>query len=636
MRKMNARVSVIIPAYNAHDTIYGAIQSVLRTGYDNLEIIVSDDCSDSPYYFDEGWGVNIVTGKTNRGAGVARNRGLRKATGKWVLFLDADDIVMENIFDVLYRGDGIKQDIISCAGRQSDGFFTGEEILPCSLDWMVHGKIYRKAFLDRNRIWFHPKVRIYEDSFFNMVAFYYARKQNGILDVADICFCLMCNENSTTRKVANFFERTNYERIEMITELVMQYYEVFPVECSQKLKSDREYLKETEGDDGTWFLFFDCVKKVAGIEDYGEYCGFFGTGPRGREEALYSKWLGRFGEIKLTVCIPLRESHEYIETTMSLLRGAIGDRKNQVEIILTDDASSHPDYEYIRGDDTRILYNADILRMGGNRNRALRMARGEWVTFLDHDDEVTPGLIEEAFREHGEKLCVVTGASINCDLVKDSPASPYHCIEVCHGVLYRRGFLMENRIYFNEDIVTSEDVYFNRRANMVARVKYGEDAVEEKTVVFYRWVWRKNSAFSRTYNGRVYEEEFYREYAVAFLAAYDFDFDKNLKAGQHLKLLYWACHQLKAFEENSRNFKKANAKYFMGILLVLGEEWGFDQESFYGFLDKYDAYFERENPGEYVLKHCFDRDRGYAMKYLKMAESLPDAWKEKLKGFLVG
>ena len=632
---MNARVSVIIPAYNAHDTIYGAIESVLRTGYDNLEIIVSDDCSDSPYYFDEGWGVNIVTGKTNRGAGVARNRGLRKATGKWVLFLDADDIVMENIFDVLYRGDGIKQDIISCAGRQSDGFFTGEEILPCSLDWMVHGKIYRKAFLDRNRIWFHPKVRIYEDSFFNMVAFYYARKQNGILDVEDICFCLMCNENSTTRKVANFFERTNYERIEMITELVGQYYEVFPEECLARLKHDREYLPEKEGDGKTWYLFFDCVKRLTGIEDYGGYCNFLGAEPRPREEALYGKWRRAFDTIKLSVLVPLRESHTYTAATIHALYDAVGSRAGQVEVILTDDASTRPDYEYARRDGMRILYNAGILRMGGNRNRALRMAKGEWVTFLDHDDEITAELVDEAFRGHGSGLCVVTGESINVDMAKDNPQAPYHCIEVVHGTLYRRGFLKENGIWFLDGLDTSEDVYFNRRANIMARVLYGEGGACEKSPVYYRWIWREGSAFNRTYNGRCYEEEFYREYARAFLAAYDLDLDRGVKAGHHLKLVYWACHQLKSFEENSRNFKKANAKYFMGILLVMEDTWGFDRDSFYAFLDRHDHDFKRENPGEYVLREVFYQNRQYAMKYLKMAEGLPEEWKGRLKAMLL-
>ena len=69
----------------------------------------------------------------------------------------------------------------------------------------------------------------------------------------------------------------------------------------------------------------------------------------------------------------------------------------------------------------------------------------------------------------------------------------------------------ENGIWFLDGLDTSEDVYFNRRANIMARVLYGEGGACEKSPVYYRWIWREGSAFNRTYNGRCYEEEFYRK-----------------------------------------------------------------------------------------------------------------------------
>ncbi len=166
----------------------------------------------------------------------------------------------------------------------------------------------------------------------------------------------------------------------------------------------------------------------------------------------------------------------------------------------------------------------------------------------------------------------------------------------------------------------------------MARVLYGEEGICEKSPVFYRWIWREGSAFNRMYNGgRCYEEEFYREYAKAFLTAYDLDFDRGVKAGNHIRLLYYMFNKLKTFQRTSRNFKKANEKYFMGILLVMEDIWGFDQDSFYDFLDENDLYFKREYPNEYILRHLYHSDRERAMKYLIIAESLPEEWKTRIK-----
>ena len=69
----------------------------------------------------------------------------------------------------------------------------------------------------------------------------------------------------------------------------------------------------------------------------------------------------------------------------------------------------------------------------------------------------------------------------------------------------------------------------------------------------------------------------------------------------------------------------------MGILLVMEDIWGFDQDSFYDFLDENDLYFKREYPNEYILRHLYHSDRERAMKYLIIAESLPEEWKTRIK-----
>lgn len=88
-------VSVVIPAYNAEKTIGNAIDSVLEQTMSDLEVIVVDDAStDGTVHVVEAAGdprVRLLRGPRNCGPAVARNLGVKRATGRWVTFLDADD-----------------------------------------------------------------------------------------------------------------------------------------------------------------------------------------------------------------------------------------------------------------------------------------------------------------------------------------------------------------------------------------------------------------------------------------------------------------------------------------------------------------------------------------------------------------
>ena len=89
-----ARVSVVIPAYNAERFIAEAVDSALAQLHPDVEVIVIDDgSSDGTARILEAYGPAIrVHRQPNTGVGAARNTGARLATGDWVAFLDADDV----------------------------------------------------------------------------------------------------------------------------------------------------------------------------------------------------------------------------------------------------------------------------------------------------------------------------------------------------------------------------------------------------------------------------------------------------------------------------------------------------------------------------------------------------------------
>ena len=95
---MNDLVSVIMPSYNCGEYVEETIRSVQAQTYQNWEIIFFDDCSsDDTMKRVSSMGaednrIRVFQNNENNGAAVSRNKALREAKGRWIAFLDSDDI----------------------------------------------------------------------------------------------------------------------------------------------------------------------------------------------------------------------------------------------------------------------------------------------------------------------------------------------------------------------------------------------------------------------------------------------------------------------------------------------------------------------------------------------------------------
>lgn len=93
----NDLVSIIMPSFNTGKFIVKTIKSVQKQSYKNWELIIVDDCSTDNT--DEivknclsDSRIRYFKNKKNSGAAVSRNKALREAKGKWIAFLDSDDL----------------------------------------------------------------------------------------------------------------------------------------------------------------------------------------------------------------------------------------------------------------------------------------------------------------------------------------------------------------------------------------------------------------------------------------------------------------------------------------------------------------------------------------------------------------
>lgn len=185
------KISVIIPVYNGEATLERAGRSVLEQAYPNVELILVDDGSkDRTLVIAEELAKKnsavVPVHQENGGVSKARNTGLEKATGDYIMFLDADDELAPGILaKTMELALAYNCDILAgtCVRVRPDGssflsdmpikedpcIWQGEEALCASLrdhpsTYAVWGKLYRREAIGDTR--FVEGKKLHEDSFF--------------------------------------------------------------------------------------------------------------------------------------------------------------------------------------------------------------------------------------------------------------------------------------------------------------------------------------------------------------------------------------------------------------------------------------------------------------------------------------
>ena len=102
------KISIIVPVYNSEKYLYKCIQSVVSQNPVECEMIPVDDGStdkslDMMNKAAEKYPYIRVMHQTNQGVSMARNTGLKAASGEWIYFLDSDDELEEHALDIMLK-----------------------------------------------------------------------------------------------------------------------------------------------------------------------------------------------------------------------------------------------------------------------------------------------------------------------------------------------------------------------------------------------------------------------------------------------------------------------------------------------------------------------------------------------------
>lgn len=196
---MKKEVSVIIPVYNAENYITQCIESLLNQTLRECEFIfINDGSTDNSEKIIEDYKKSddriTLINQENQGVSIARNRGLDVSTGEYVGFVDADDYIEKDMYEMLYNAakHGNCDVVISNFKSEMQGRevitrypflvdtvlkknYIEQELLPYflrtdNLNTTVN-KIYRNKVIKGNDVKFPEKIELGEDGIFNIKFF---------------------------------------------------------------------------------------------------------------------------------------------------------------------------------------------------------------------------------------------------------------------------------------------------------------------------------------------------------------------------------------------------------------------------------------------------------------------------------
>ena len=300
------KVSVIVPIFNAEKTLERCIKSILSQTYKNLEIILINDGStdgslDICEKFNERDNRIIIISQKNSGVSIARNNGLRKVSGKYIIFVDSDDYLDDKMIEILHssiiknksdisicnkvflinqiitKNTLYKCDEISRKNEEKDLFIlylfssyfdpkmNNVKYLSCG----VTAKMFKSSLILDNKIVFLENCHYVEDLLFNIHSF---EEANKISYINYDGYIFNINDESSTHKFkehwlssynafidniekyivdkkkntdVRFESSTIMMRYTRITGLLISYFfhKDNPKSCGEKIRDLKDFLK---------------------------------------------------------------------------------------------------------------------------------------------------------------------------------------------------------------------------------------------------------------------------------------------------------------------------------------------------------------------------------------------------------
>lgn len=429
-------LSIVIPTFNIGKAALQCLDSILKQRRNiQLEVIVVDDGSEDDTksllrdYAGLHEEVSLVF-QENKGAGAARNIGLKKATGDYVWFIDSDDYISENSiriiefemkdrsWDVLLFGyryfDVSKGAIVQMSQRDRRIYDSLPKVKTFKLKEQVRlfaaisypwNKIYKRSMIDENQLSFSETI-VNNDIYFNITSLAVA---SNIKSIGDQLYTHLINKEDN--QLTQIFDERRLNLISVLSEttsflrtkdLDLTEFNGFKfnvldwaiTRCSGEVKKslinymDDELLALTPLDICALKKSYLINKNIlARIEKL--------RLPRQGQSLTQS------GKCMLSIIVPIFNVESYLEKCLQSIADQTLCSKN-FEVIMIDDKSTDNSAEIAnkfceRYENFRLIKLPENTPGGAGipSNRGIDVARGEYIGFVDSDDYIEPEMFEE-------------------------------------------------------------------------------------------------------------------------------------------------------------------------------------------------------------------------------------------------
>lgn len=264
METNKVKVSVIIPVYNTEKYVREAVESIMHQTIQELEIIIINDGStDNSLELVKELATKdnriLIYSQTNQGLSMARNAGISYACGKYIYFMDSDDILECDALELCYRKcekeelDFVFFDALSFFEANInnipvlnykrthillDKVYTGPDAMKIQLQnkaftSSVCLNVIKRTFLEKQKLLFYPNI-VHEDQLFTTLLYLNAKKTSCIkrsfFNRRIRINSIMTNHFSirnlngyftVTREIINFKQQTSDKNIRTIIDIYL-------------------------------------------------------------------------------------------------------------------------------------------------------------------------------------------------------------------------------------------------------------------------------------------------------------------------------------------------------------------------------------------------------------------------------